>query len=112
MDSYDPSINEMSMVSMALFTMAPLTTPDLGISVDDYKMVGALVHDEFVLMVSPESGITTFEELLAYGQDNRIIYGSNAPGGGTHVIQIALFGDAGVRCNPKPSLPTVVTKIF
>ena len=97
MDTYDPSINELSVVSMSLFTMAPLMTPELGISMDNYEMVGSLIRDEFVLLVSADSGIKSWDDLVAYGQENQIIYGSNAPGGGTHVIQIALFGDAGLN---------------
>ena len=97
MDTYDPSINELSVVSMSLFTMAPLMTPELGISLDNYEMVGSLIRDEFVLLVSADSGIKSWDDLVAYGQENQIIYGSNAPGGGTHVIQIALFGDAGLN---------------
>lgn len=96
LDSYDPSINELAVVSMSLFTMAPLMNPDLDVSLDDYKTVASLVHDEFVLMVSKDSGIESWEDLVEYGQDNQIIYASNTPGGGTHVIQTALFGDAGL----------------
>ncbi len=96
MNTYDASINEMSLVSMSLFTMTPLMNPELGIQMSDYRVVGSLIRDEFVLMVGADSGITSWEDLVAYGQDNTIIYASNTPGGGTHVIQIALFGDAGL----------------
>lgn len=97
MDTYDPSINELSVVSMSLFTMGPLMTPELNIDIDNYEMVGSLIRDEFVLLVSKDSGIKSWDDLVAYGQENQIIYGSNAPGGGTHLIQIALFGDAGLN---------------
>ncbi len=96
MDTYDPSINELSVVSMSLFTMGPLMNPELNVSLDNYEMVGSLIRDEFVLLVSADSGIKSWDDLVAYGQDHQIIYGSNAPGGSTHVIQIALFGEAGL----------------
>lgn len=96
MNTYDPSIHEMSLVSMALFTMGPLMNPELGIKMEDYTMVGSLVRDEFVLLVSAESGIKTWDDLVAYSKDNVITFASNTPGGGTHVVQTALFGDADI----------------
>lgn len=96
MDSYDPDIHEVSLVSMALFTMAPLMNPDLNVSIDNYEIIGSLVKDQFVLLTSKDSGIKSWEDLVEYSKNNKIIYGSNAPGGGTHVIQCALFGEAGM----------------
>lgn len=97
MDSYDPSINELSLVSMSLFTMSPLMNPDLNVSIDNYEMVGSLIRDEFVLLVSKDSGITSWEDLVEYGKGQKIIYASNAPGGGTHLVQCGLFGEAGLE---------------
>ena len=94
LNSHAPSINELAVVPLGLFTMVPLMNPELNINLDDYEIVGSLVRDEFVLLVSSDSGITSWDDLVEFGQSNRIIYGSNAPGGGTHVIQIALFGEA------------------
>lgn len=96
LDGYKPSINELAVVSMSLFTMAPLMTPDLNVSLDNYEIVGSLIRDEFVLLVSADSGIKSWEDLVEYGKNNQIIYASNAPGGGTHIVQTALFGDAGL----------------
>lgn len=96
MDSYDPSIHELSLVSMSLFTSTPLMNPELNINLDNYQMVGSLIQDEFVLLVSSKSGIKSWEDLVNYGKDNRIVYASNAPGGNTHLLQIALFGEAGL----------------
>ena len=97
MDSYEPSINELSLVSMSLFTMSPLMNPDLNVSIDNYEIVGSLIRDEFVLLVSKDSGIKSWEDLVEYGKENKIIYASNAPGGGTHLVQCGLFGDAGLN---------------
>lgn len=96
LNSYDPSINELAVVSMSLFTMSPLMTPDLNVSLDDYEIVGSLIRDEFVLLVSADSGIESWEDLVEYGKDNQIVYASNTPGGGTHIVQTALFGEAGL----------------
>lgn len=96
MDTYDPSINELSVVSMSLFTMAPLMTPDLNVSLDNYEIVGSLIRDEFVLLVSGDSGITSWDDLVEYNKNQQIIFASNTPGGNTHVVQTALFGEAGM----------------
>ena len=99
MNAYDPSIHELSLVSMGLFTMGPLMNPELGIKLEDYEMVGSLIRDEFVLLVSAQSGIKTWEDLVNYGKDNTIVFASNTPGGNTHIVQTALFGDAELDAN-------------
>ena len=97
LDSYDPSINELAVVSMSLFTMAPLMNKDLNVSLDNYEIVGSLIRDEFVLLTSAKSGIKSWEDLVNYAKEKQIVYGSNTPGGGTHVVQTALFGEAGMN---------------
>lgn len=96
MNAYDPSINELSVVSMGLFTMGPLMNPELDIHFEDYSVVASLIRDEFVLFVSKDSGITSWEDLVAYAADHSVTYASNTPGGNTHIVQTALFGDAGI----------------
>ena len=96
LDAYEPSINELAVVSMSLFTMAPLMNKDLNVSIDDYEVVGSLIRDEFVLFASKDSGIKSWEDLMEYGKSNQVIYASNTPGGNTHIIQTALFGEAGL----------------
>lgn len=96
MNAYDPSINELSVVSMGLFTMGPLMNPELNISFEDYAVVASLIRDEFVLYVSKDSGISSWEDLVAYAAANPVTYASNTPGGNTHIVQTALFGDADI----------------
>lgn len=48
--------------------------------------------------MNPEkSGIHNWEELKAYGEKERILFGSNTPGGTTHMLGTALFGEAGLN---------------
>lgn len=96
MNAYDPSINELSVVSMALFTMGPLMNPELNIKFEDYAVVASLIRDEFLLLVSKDSGINSWQDLVDYAEKNPVTFASNAPGGGTHVVQTALFGDANI----------------
>jgi len=97
LNSHKPSINELAVVSMSLFTMAPIMNPQIKANIDDYEIVGSLIRDEFVLLVSSKSGIKNWDDLVKYGKEKQIIYASNTPGGGTHIVQTALFGAAGLN---------------
>lgn len=89
---------ELMTSGIALFTLAPLFNKDIKVNLDDFTIVSALVSEDFVLCVNPDkSGIHNWEELAAYGKDNRILFGSNTPGGTTHMLGTALFGEAGLN---------------
>ena len=97
MNRYQPSINELSVVSMSLFTMTPLLSPNLKVKLDDYQIVSSLIKDEFVLVTSAKGNIKSWDDLVKYAGKNQIIFGSNSSGGNTHVLQTALFGEAGIK---------------
>lgn len=89
---------EMMAAGIGLFTLAPLFNKDIKVNLDDFTIVSGMVTEDFVLCVNPgKSGINNWEDLKAYGQDNRILFGSNTPGGTTHMLGTALFGDAGLK---------------
>lgn len=89
---------EIMAAGIGLFTLAPLFNKDIKVNIDDFTIVSGMVTEDFVLCVNPgKSGINSWEELNAYGQDNRILFGSNTPGGTTHMLGTALFGNAGLK---------------
>lgn len=89
---------ELMTSGIALFTLAPLFNQDIKVSLDDFAIVSGMVSEDFVLCVNPEkSGIHNWEELKAYGEKERILFGSNTPGGTTHMLGTALFGEAGLN---------------
>lgn len=89
---------EMMASGIGLFTLAPLFNKDIKVNLDDFTIISGMVTEDFILCVNPgKSGINSWEELKAYGQDNRILFGSNTPGGTTHMLGTALFGDAGLK---------------
>lgn len=91
-------MTEMMTSGIALFTLAPLFNQDIKVNLDDFTIISGLVSEDFVLCVNPgKSGIKDFEGLLEYGKTNRILFGSNTPGGSTHMLGTALFGEAGVN---------------
>lgn len=96
--SKDADSTEMMASGIALFTLAPLFNQDIKVNLDDFTIVSGMVSEDFVLCVNPaKSGINNWEELAAYGKDNRILFGSNTPGGTTHMLGTAIFGEAGLN---------------
>ena len=94
----DASPREMLVSPMPLFTMVPLMNPNVNVNIDDFEIVANLIADDFLLFVSPEkTGIKDFAGLIEYGKNNRILFGSNPPGGSTHMLPIMLFSEAGLK---------------
>lgn len=96
--SYDADPTELMAAGINLFTLAPLFNKDIQVSLDDFKVVSSMLKDDFILYVAPQnSKINSFEELMEYGKNNRVLIGSNSPGGTTHMLPTALFGEAGIE---------------
>lgn len=94
----DVNACEMMAAGINLFTLAPLFNKEVNVNLDDFKIVTALVSEDFLLCTAPgNSGITTWEELQQYGSKERIVFGSNTPGGTTHMLATALFGEASME---------------
>lgn len=97
LDSAKSDATELMVGGIAMFTLAPLFNKDINLSIDDYQFVSGLVLEDQLLYVSPSnSGIEDWDGLVKYAADNRIVYGSNAPGGATHLLATMLFGEAGL----------------
>lgn len=89
---------EMMVGGIAMFTLTPLFNKDVKMNLDDYQFVSNLVMEDQILFVNPEaSGIRDWEGLVEYGKNNRVVYGSNTPGGATHMLAAMLFGEAGIE---------------
>ena len=96
--SLEPSAREMMVAPMPLFTMVPLMNPSVNVDINDFEIITNLIADDFLLFVCPEkTGITDFAGLLEYAKTNRLLFGSNPPGGSTHMLPITLFAKAGVK---------------
>lgn len=97
MESAKPDATELMAGGIAMFTLAPLFNKDVHLNLDDYQFVSGLVEEDFMLFVSPtNSGIEDWDGLQEYAKSNRIVFGSNAPGGTTHLLSTMLFGEAGI----------------
>ncbi len=94
---YDPDPCEMMGGNIGMFTMAPLFNPDIALDMDDFEIVTSLISDEYVICTSPQNtGIDSWESLLAYAESNHVIASTAAPGDTTHALLTAVFGDAGI----------------
>ena len=97
LDSAKSDATELMVGGIAMFTLAPLFNKDINLNIDDYQFVSGLVLEDLILYVNPSnSGIEDWDGLVEYAPDNRIVFGSNAPGGATHLLATMLFGEAGL----------------
>lgn len=96
--SMEAQPTELMVAGITLFTLAPLFNPDIQMNLDDFEMVGSLISEDFVMLANPaKTGIDSFEALLDYAKDNRVICAGNPAGGTTHMLATALFGKAGIN---------------
>lgn len=95
LDAARPDATEMMVGGIALFTLAPLFNQDIQVEMDNYQFVSGLVLEDQLLFVNPsQTGIESWEELVAYAKENRLVFASNPPGGATHLLGTMLFGEA------------------
>lgn len=96
MKSADP--HEILVVGVAAMTTAPLTNPSLPYVFEDFKVVGAMDQEEQILYVCPgQSGINSFEDLVAAGQSRTVKYGGGGPTAANDIIQAATYKLAGMK---------------
>ena len=97
LDAAKDDATELMVGGIAMFTLAPLFNKDINMNIDDYQFVSGLVLEDQILFVNPSvSGIENWEDLVEYANTNRVICGSNTPGGATHLLATMLFGEAGI----------------
>lgn len=97
LDAAKTDATEIMAGGIAMFTLAPLFNKDVNMKLEDYQFVSGLVTEDIMLYVAPSlSGIEDWNGLCEYAKSNRIVYGSNAPGGTTHLLATMLFGEAGL----------------
>jgi len=91
---YPPEITEMMGGGIAMFVLAPLFDPQFPMKLNDYKFVSGLLSEEWIVCVnSAKSGLRSWQDLVAFGRNNRIICAINAPGGANHMLATAIFGE-------------------
>ncbi len=83
--------HDIFMCAASVFTSTTLTT-EVAYSLEDVTPLGSIDNEQFGLFVCPnQSGFRTIEDVIAYGRDNVIIFGSGGVGNVTFGMQNALY---------------------
>lgn len=79
-----------------LMTVIPMTN-QVEYAVDDYMPIIDHNVTDFCLYACPsKSGIDSFEALKAYGQENRVLFGSGGGGTSLYIVQKSLLDAMGI----------------
>lgn len=83
--------HDIFMCAASVFTSATLTT-EVSYSLEDVTPLGSVDNEQFGLFVCPDqSGLSTIEDVIAYGKENTLIFGSGGVGNVTFGMQNALY---------------------
>lgn len=88
--------HELVLLNASLITITPLAvSPDEAVNIDDLDVIAGLSQDDYVLVASPGSGFTSFEDVTAAGRN--ITFGTTGVGTGSQLAQTVLFKQADVK---------------
>ncbi len=83
--------HDIFMCAASVFTSAVLNT-EVSYSLEDIVPLGSIDNEQFGLFVCPkQSNFQSIEDVIAYGQNNVIIFGSGGVGNVTFGMQDALY---------------------
>lgn len=86
-------------VSDSPFTAVPLFN-EVDYSLDDFRPLGGTDVQGTGLFVNPEkTGIESMEDLVAYGKENTVLFGSGGAGSIPFLLQTALYSEAGMQAS-------------
>jgi tripartite-type tricarboxylate transporter receptor subunit TctC len=81
------------LLNASLITITPLAVPeDEAVSLDDLDVLKGLSQDDYVLVASKDSGITSLDDVKAKSGD--LTYGTTGVGTGSQLAQALLFAQA------------------
>ena len=86
----DPDPHVLYFTPLALLAMNPIYQ-DISYSAADFQPVASFDTSQFGLFVRNGGQFETFDDLIAYGQDNLIQFGSNGPGAANYLYSLATF---------------------
>ena len=93
-----PNTNKLFFTPLALPTLNPLYQ-DVAYTIDDFLPVASFDTSNFGLFVRADGRFETFDDLLEYGRDNLIKFGSAGPGAANYLYSQATFQLSAVRAD-------------
>lgn len=85
-----------------VLTLNPITA-EVAYMVGDLTPIASCAIEIFGLYTNPEkTGIETFDDLVEYGKENRIKFGSGGPPNITNLLQAALYEKLGLKADTVP----------
>lgn len=92
-----PNTNTILLAGGWVLTVTPLLQ-DVEYSIDDFVPIIDHNQVDFCLFANPEkSGIHNYEDLVNYGKDKRVLFGSGGPGSSLYIIQKTLLNKMGIE---------------
>lgn len=91
--------NTVLFTTSTVFTLSPLVT-NVSFTYKDVLPLAALDGEAYGLYTCPEKcGLKTFDDVVVYGENNEIIFGSGGPTTNLHIMQAALYKELGFASN-------------
>ena len=84
-----------------LFSLTPKYV-EVEYTLDDFTMLRGMRTVSLMVVTNPQtSGFESFDDILKYGEDNKITYAtSSGPGGDQYVVASAAFRSMGIEAEP------------
>ena len=93
-----PNTNKLFFAPLALLSLNPLYQ-EVIFSLDDFMPVASFDTSNFGLFVKANGRFATFDDLIEYGKENLIKFGSAGPGAANYLYSHATFKLLGVRAD-------------
>ncbi len=91
---------DMMFTATSTFTAGPVFEESVIYSIDDFRVLAPVDVEEFGLFVRPDKyGFHTFDDVIAYADDNEIIFGCGGIANITYIYQAALYEYLGFNYN-------------
>jgi tripartite-type tricarboxylate transporter receptor subunit TctC len=93
-----PNTNKLFFVPLALLSLNPLYQ-EVIYSIDDFLPVASFDTSDFGLFVKADGRFEDFDDLIEYGKDKLIKFGSAGPGAANYLYSQATFNLSGARAD-------------
>lgn len=91
---------DLMFTAASTFTAGPVFEETCLYTIDNFTVLGAVDVEEFGLFICPaKSGFNSFDDVVAYGKSNELIFGCGGIANVTYLYQAALYKGLGLNYN-------------